>query len=60
MAMYYNTVIAWALYYLMASFTTELPWTHCNNEWNTQSCMLLHQRSGNVTNATSPAEEFFE
>lgn len=60
MAMYYNTIIAWAVYYLIASFTTELPWTRCDNSWNTPNCMTLFERSGNVSNATSPAEEFFE
>ena len=58
--MYYNTIIAWAVYYLVASFNTELPWVSCNNEWNTKNCMTLFERSGNVSNATSPAEEFFE
>lgn len=35
---YYNMIIAWAMYYLGASFqgiAGELPWRGCNNEWNT-------------------------
>ncbi|XP_068630108.1 sodium-dependent dopamine transporter [Battus philenor] len=35
---YYNVIIAWALRFFFASFTTMLPWTNCNNEWNTPSC----------------------
>ncbi|EEC16058.1 norepinephrine/norepinephrine transporter, putative, partial [Ixodes scapularis] len=38
---YYNVIIAWALYYLVASFSSELPWTHCNNSWNTEHCLEL-------------------
>ncbi|XP_067145487.1 sodium-dependent dopamine transporter [Centruroides vittatus] len=36
---YYNIIIAWALYFFFASFTKKLPWTSCNNEWNTDNCM---------------------
>lgn len=59
MGMYYNTIIGWAVYYLCASFTDELPWTSCSNEWNTPFCKPVSQQV-NLTNATSPAQEFFE
>uniref|UniRef100_G1QMK3 Transporter n=1 Tax=Nomascus leucogenys TaxID=61853 RepID=G1QMK3_NOMLE len=36
---YYIVVLAWALFYLFSSFTSELPWTTCNNFWNTEHCM---------------------
>ncbi|XP_041348336.1 sodium- and chloride-dependent glycine transporter 1-like [Gigantopelta aegis] len=39
-AIYYNMILAWSLYYLFASFTSELPWTSCDNHWNTQDCSL--------------------
>ncbi|XP_052782132.1 sodium- and chloride-dependent glycine transporter 1-like [Mya arenaria] len=38
-SMYYNMVLAWAIYYMFASFRSVLPWTDCdprttkNNEW---------------------------
>jgi len=32
-SMYYNMVLAWSIYYLFASFTSELPWTNCNKDY---------------------------
>uniref|UniRef100_A0A8C4Q3T2 Transporter n=1 Tax=Eptatretus burgeri TaxID=7764 RepID=A0A8C4Q3T2_EPTBU len=33
-AFYYNTIIAWAVYYLYSSIALTVPWTNCNNIWN--------------------------
>ena len=30
---YYNLIIAYALYYLVLSFTSNLPWAKCNPSW---------------------------
>ncbi|CAG0895097.1 unnamed protein product, partial [Cyprideis torosa] len=35
---YYNMIIAWALYYLWSSLSSSLPWTSCDNLWNTEAC----------------------
>ncbi|KAG7159336.1 Sodium-dependent dopamine transporter-like 3 [Homarus americanus] len=35
---FYNVILAWSLRFFFASFTTALPWTNCNNEWNTPNC----------------------
>ncbi|KAJ8297499.1 hypothetical protein KUTeg_024030 [Tegillarca granosa] len=40
-AVYYNVVIAYALYYLfvsLVSFDGEVPWATCGNPWNTHLC----------------------
>ena len=58
MGMYYNTIIGWAVYYFMASFTSELPWTDCGHPWNTNSCTLVGP-TVNGTNTSSPAQEYF-
>ena len=44
LAIFYNTVIAWAVYYMFMSFTTELPWKYCDKEWNTQCCFPLNEQ----------------
>ncbi|XP_064634434.1 sodium- and chloride-dependent glycine transporter 1-like isoform X2 [Lineus longissimus] len=37
-ALYYNMIIAWTLFYMFASFTSELPWETCKPEWSTLDC----------------------
>lgn len=54
MAMFYNTVISWAVYYLLLSFSSEVPWKGCQNEWNTMCCFPINDLSkvSTVTNFT--------
>ena len=40
--MFYNTVIAWAVYYLYLSFRRVVPWYDCDNAWNTDCCFPLN------------------
>ena len=36
---YYIVILGWALFYMFASFSSELPWSRCGNEWNTPNCI---------------------
>ena len=33
---YYVMIVGWALFYLFASFTRQLPWEHCNRDWSNE------------------------
>ncbi|XP_061187866.1 sodium- and chloride-dependent glycine transporter 1-like [Saccostrea echinata] len=39
-SIYYNVLITWAVLYLFSSFTSDLPWSTCDNKWNTKDCSL--------------------
>ncbi|XP_053669152.1 sodium-dependent serotonin transporter [Anopheles marshallii] len=55
MGMYYNTIIGWAVYYLFASFSSELPWTKCGNPWNTENCSPVTGRVNATIVSTTTA-----
>lgn len=45
MLSYYNTLQSYALYYLLYSFQSPVPWSVCDREWNTAQCSLHHNSS---------------
>uniref|UniRef100_UPI00358F8689 sodium- and chloride-dependent GABA transporter 3-like isoform X1 n=2 Tax=Myxine glutinosa TaxID=7769 RepID=UPI00358F8689 len=65
---YYIIILSWAIFYLFSSFNTILPWSTCNNYWNTENCVefgtanasLLNNSRAISANATSPVMEFWE
>ncbi|XP_062404562.1 sodium-dependent noradrenaline transporter [Sardina pilchardus] len=62
---YYNVIIAWSLYYLFSSCTSELPWQNCRHPWNSFNCTDPMYLNGSIpgTYAKSkltPAAEFYE
>ncbi|XP_074640483.1 sodium- and chloride-dependent glycine transporter 2-like [Tubulanus polymorphus] len=62
---YYNVIISYAIFYLFASLTSELPWSSCNNTWNTPRCYrasIEDVRSGsvNLTGRVTPSEEYWD
>jgi len=48
-SLYYITVMAWAINYFASTLTTgRLPWTHCDNWFNTNSC-ITYDDAANLT-----------
>ncbi|XP_038055132.1 sodium- and chloride-dependent glycine transporter 1-like [Patiria miniata] len=61
-AIYYNVIIAWTIYYLIRSCTTEaLPWSTCGHEWNTAQCFneSMNYTKEERANLTRPSDEFW-
>lgn len=53
-AIYYNILNCWILQYLLASITfRNLPWTGCDNGWNTNQCFLKSNKPTLSTNEKS-------
>lgn len=52
---YYIVILGWALFYMFASFSSELPWSRCGNEWNTPNCVdafSAAEKASTTINAT--------
>ncbi|CAK9304901.1 unnamed protein product [Gordionus sp. m RMFG-2023] len=62
-AIYYNVIMVFTLYYSFASLQKKLPWTHCGNSFNTPNCLEFNYTNPNEfrpENATTPTEEYWE
>lgn len=63
---YYIILLAWALFYLFNSFTftSPLPWSTCNNTWNTDFCLadLSNHTNDSIHGSVviSPVKEYWE
>ena len=61
---YYIVVLAWGLRYFIASFNSTLPWSTCDNWWNTDRCIdvmgLAANGSTKIVNATDSVVEYWE
>ena len=57
---YYNTIIAWALYYLVMSFRSPLLYARCDNAWNTLQCVEPRHTENRTNESVSAATEFFK
>ncbi|CAH8674188.1 unnamed protein product [Schistosoma bovis] len=38
---YYTVILAWAFHFIFSSFTNQLPWTRCDQSWNTPACRVF-------------------
>lgn len=50
-AIYYNIIMAWTVFYLFKSMTFKVPWQSCNNWWNSDACGYSIA-NGTVANGT--------
>ena len=37
---YYNVIIAYCFYYLLMSLRSKLPWSSCDQPWNSDQCVI--------------------
>lgn len=53
---YYIMVLAWGFYYFIKSFSSTLPWSTCDNPWNTENCIEIFRhddcKNGTIGNST--------
>lgn len=63
---YYNMVIAYTLFYFFASFNKIMPWSGCDNYWNTLNCTINKAGDNNsvfanaTTETTRPSQESWD
>ncbi|XP_004084260.2 sodium- and chloride-dependent GABA transporter 2 [Oryzias latipes] len=57
----YIMILTWSFFYLFSSFSAELPWASCGNEWNTDSCFDSRLNASKFKlNSTLPVVEFWQ
>ncbi|CAK8673471.1 unnamed protein product [Clavelina lepadiformis] len=51
----YPVILTWVFKYFVSSFSSNLPWMSCDNEWNTEYCVSLLGRVKQIINDTNNA-----
>ncbi|XP_061683677.1 sodium- and chloride-dependent GABA transporter 2-like [Syngnathoides biaculeatus] len=60
-SMTYIIILSWAVLYLVFSFYSALPWSTCDNYWNTANCVDVTIRNHtNHSKGTASATEFWD
>ncbi|XP_071837650.1 sodium- and chloride-dependent glycine transporter 1-like isoform X2 [Apostichopus japonicus] len=53
-AVYYNVIITYCIFYMFKSMTKSLPWVGCDHEWNSEYCSEIYddciKEGGIITN----------
>ncbi|XP_033126430.1 sodium- and chloride-dependent glycine transporter 1-like isoform X2 [Anneissia japonica] len=57
---YYNIVISYTIFFLFASFTSELPWKSCDHEWNTDKCLVVNSSAVYNSSREWPSQEYWD
>ncbi|CAG2201374.1 unnamed protein product [Mytilus edulis] len=50
---YFNVMMGYVLYFLYHSLTSVLPWSTCDNEWNTEFCYISQTTNTSTSNISS-------
>ncbi|XP_069110417.1 sodium- and chloride-dependent glycine transporter 2-like [Argopecten irradians] len=56
---YSGLIMAWTLCYLFYSFFPTLPWSTCDNPWNTDTCVTLRKKIDTPYNLTTLDNETY-
>ena len=57
---FYFSMVALTLFYMVKSFSAQLPWASCSPEWKDVECVdATTMASGNTSNAISSSELYF-
>merc|ERR1712142_1117267 len=61
-AIYYNVIMAYCLFYLFNSFRDVLPWTVCDPQWADEDCYVRSENStmANGVNRQTSEEQYWE
>ena len=57
---YYCVILAWAILYMYNSFSSTVPWSTCDNWWNTEKCWTPLNNASPKNGSVNSVTEFWE